>query len=112
MRDVTLQSQNISSPQVSDELSKLLETVQQQLSDYRAKQMRRYNEWAMEQMKKALKNSWIEELSYIDTRLLDFGAQQCLNRVWGELYFKLDNTEKSDIEKAMVFKEKRKLEDF
>lgn len=112
MRDVTLQSQNISSPQVSDELSKLLETIQQQLSDYRAKQMRRYNEWAMEQMKKALKTSWIEELSYIDTRLLDFGAQQCLNRVWGELYFKLDNTEKSDIEKAMVFKEKRKLEDF
>ena len=112
MRDVTLQSQNISSPQVSDELSKLLETVQQQLSDYRAKQMRRYNEWAMEQMKKALKTSWIEELSYVDTRLLDFGAQQCLNRVWGELYFKLDNTEKSDIEKAMVFKEKRKLEDF
>ncbi len=112
MRDVTLQSQNISSPQVSDELSKLLETVQQQLSDYRAKQMHRYNEWAMEQMKKALKTSWIEELSYVDTRLLDFGAQQCLNRVWGELYFKLDNTEKSDIEKAMVFKEKRKLEDF
>ena len=106
-----------------------MEEIQRQLLSYHTEQEKKYNDWAMDEIKdmltevgeygdtivkdkKAIGNIMISHFARIDTRLLNFGAQNCFNTAYQEYYQKLDKEMRRLVDKAMAFDKKRDLSDF
>lgn len=129
VQDVTIRAQQITSKKSVDEFRIMMEEVQRQLLSYRTEQERKYNQWVMDEIKDmltevgeyggtvvkdktAIGNIMILHFAKIDTRLLNFGAQNCFNTAYQEYYQKLDKGTRRSVDKAMAFDKKRDLSDF
>jgi hypothetical protein len=133
MRGIAAKAQGISSLVYSKNLEKIMEEIQTQTNAYRFGQEAQYNIWAVDQMKTALKEAvaydrtilkaklrdenkmreiMVNRLCSVDTRLLNFGAQQCFNSTYGALYPKLDEENQRRFDESMAFYKKRSLDEF
>jgi hypothetical protein len=133
LQDTAVKVQEISSPQYSMELQKIIEEIQDRVVVYHVEQQRSYNKWAVEQMASAkkqaeqydrtlykgkfrdsdsMRNALANNLSQIDTGLLNFGAMQCFNAVYSLFYSKLDDENQQRLDESMAFNKKRGMEEF
>lgn len=124
VQDITIRAQKITSKKRLEEFRLMMEEIQLQLSSYRTEQERKYNRWAMDEIQDmfsevvnvkdstAIGNVMISHFAKIDTRLLNFGAQNCFNTVFQEYYQKLDKGTRLSVDKATAFDKKRDLSDF
>ena len=133
MQYLTATTHEITSEKHNNELQKIIEDVQNLLLNYRIKQEKQYNVWAVHQLgmmmreaekhdrtlyKGKLRDSekmrevMVERLSHIDTRLLNFGAQHVFSKVYEEYYAKLDADNQKKLDEAMAYNDKRNLSDF
>ena len=133
MQYLTVATHEITSEKHNNELQKIIEDVQNLLLNYRIKQEKQYNVWAVHQLdmmmreaekhdrtlyKGKLRDSakmrevMVERLSPIDTRLLNFGAQHVFSKVYEEYYAKLDAEDQKKLDEAMAYNDKRNLPDF
>ena len=126
-------AQEITSEKYNNELKKIMDSVQKSLMNYHLEQERQYNIWAIKQINKMMQEAEKYDraitkikfrdsqnmrsvmdgcLSHIDTRLLNFGAQHCFNRIYEEYYGKLDDADQKELDKAMAYNAKRALTEF
>ena len=124
VQDITNRAQQITSKKRLEEFRLMMEEIQRQLLSYRTEQERKYNDWAMDEIKDmltevdtvkdstAIGNIMISYFAKIDTRLLNFGAQNCFNTAFQEYYQKLDKGTRRFFDKAMAFDKKRELSEF
>ena len=129
VQDITIRAQQITFKKSADEFRMMMEEIQRQLLSYHTEQEKKYNDWAMDEIKdmltevgeygdtivkdkKAIGNIMISHFARIDTRLLNFGAQNCFNTAYQEYYQKLDKEMRRLVDKAMAFDKKRDLSDF
>ena len=126
MQDITEYAQQITSQKAGKSLRILMQNVQQQMMYCREEQEKRYSRWAIGEIKDAvlelnglnssqsssMSNIMIAHFADIDTRYLNFGAQNRFNSVYVEYYQKMNNFDKEATDIAMASGEKRKLSDF
>ena len=126
MQSITERAQQITSPKVGESFRDLMQTIQQQMIDCREEQEKRYNRWAIGEIKEALlelngvsssnsssmSNIIIAHFAEIDTRYLNFGAQNRFNSVYVEYYPKMNDGDREATDIAMASNSKRKLSDF
>jgi len=126
MQDITEYAQQITLQNAGKSLRILMQNVQQQMMYCREEQEKRYSRWAIGEIKDAvwelnglnssqsssMSNIMIAHFADIDTRYLNFGAQNRFNSVYVEYYQKMNNFDKEATDIAMASGEKRKLSDF
>lgn len=129
VQDITVRAQQITSKKRLEEFRLMMEEIQRQLLSCHTDQARKYNDWAMDEIKNmltevgeyggtivkdktAIGNIMISHFARIDTRLLNFGAQNCFNTAFQEYYQKLDKEMRRLVDKAMAFDTKRDLSEF
>ena len=133
MQDSAVIAQEITSEKYNLELKKIMDSVQKSLMNYHSEQEKQYNIWAIKQINQMMQEADKHDraivkfksrdsqnmrkvmdscLSHIDTRLLNFGAQHCFNRIYEEYYSKLDDADQKELDKAMAYSAKRALTEF
>ena len=127
MQGITERTQQITSPKAGEALRDLMQAVQQQMMACREEQERRYNQWAIDEIKdvtvelngrgsldsSSICNIIIAHMAKIDTRYLNFGAQNRFNSVYVECYQKMKNdADKEAADIALASNGKRKLSEF
>ena len=133
IQESALIAQEITSEKYNNELKKMMDSVQKSLMNYHLEQEKRYNIWAINQINRMMQEADKHDraivkfksrdsqtmrkvidgcLSSIDTRLLNFGAQHCFNRIYEEYYGKLDDADQKELDKAMAYNAKRALTEF
>ena len=129
----TVIAQEITSEKYNNELKKIMDSIQKSLMNYHLEQEKQYNIWAIKQINRMMQEADKHDraivkfkprdsqamrkvmdscLSHIDTRLLNFGAQHCFNRIYEEYYGKLDDADQKELDKAMAYNVKRALTEF
>ena len=133
IQESALIAQEVTSEKYNNELKKMMDSVQKSLMNYHLEQEKRYNIWAINQINRMMQEADKHDraivkfksrdsqtmrkvidgcLSSIDTRLLNFGAQHCFNRIYEEYYGKLDDADQKELDKAMAYNAKRALTEF
>lgn len=124
MQSITERAQQITSQKAAASLRDLMQSVQQQMMKCREEQEKRYNQWAIDEIKdvtvelgnssisSSICNIIIAHLADIDTRYLNFGAQNRLNSVYMGYYQKMNDGDKEAADIALASNGKRKLSEF
>lgn len=118
----------LSSVEVLEKAQTLMEETNRQLTDWRAKQTRRYERWAINQItnfyidyqgelgmrtdEDYVYSGLIKNLGNINTRYLSTPAQTAYNEAFQKFYAELHDKQKISLSSEMTLRDKKPLSDF